>query len=275
MFSQLFVFERDLLRYGTMCSFFLSLLARFLLWILGWNKLTRTTSETLKGLPNCIGIYPHTSIWDGVIFACYKLSYPTLFPSFYTLVTERFWIWPLSWIFANTGCICINNSKIGCNQTEKILNVLRNQKSWVLFLSPKGTTNPKPWRKGFLVLATQLSVPIYVFGLNYLTHEAEVFDFPFVLETLLKDISPISSMIISSDEVRNFVPTGNELRTQDLRLLKTGLVHFLQKLHPLYYTNEIEIPYEKKNGTVCARKYLIAFHKLIEYRRGYDGKNST
>lgn len=214
----------------------------FILFVCGWKPLDVQSMAILRRLNSerCIAVYPHTSIWDGFFFALYRLAYPTFLGHFYILVAKKFFWGPCGWLLRRFHCVPIDNVSQHGNQLENIAEEFKLKDQYVLLISPKGTTAKRKFRKGFLVLAQLLDVPIYVFGLDYLTHQACIVDTPFrPPSTPLGRHDTLPD--ISYEEIHNSTfPTGGG----NVRNIKKGILRLFSHISPLYPDHEVEVPYD-------------------------------
>lgn len=144
-----------------------SFVFRFFLWLFGWQELEPQTQIQLTKISQGIFIYPHTSKWDSVIFGFYFCAFPTLFANTFTLFAARFFVCPLHFLLKRCHCIPIENTKRAQGQFQPLLTFLQSKKNFQLFMSPKGSSENRPWRTGYLRLSEALKCPIVVCGLDY------------------------------------------------------------------------------------------------------------
>ena len=154
--------------------FLLSRLAWCLLYIFGWKPLSTETLFVLKKVKQGVVVFPHTSIWDGMIFGLYSLAYPSEFKHSYALIARRYARYPFNYLLRKFRFVSVDNVNKGENQLQGLVDYFKN-KPFLLFMSPKGTILNRPWRKGFYIIAQKIDCPIYVAGLCYLERVARMF----------------------------------------------------------------------------------------------------
>lgn len=111
-----------------------------------------------------ICVAPHTSNWDFIIGL---LAYKALGRKANFLMKESWFFFPINFLFKSLGGIPVPAIK-GSGLTEVIVNMFRCRKYMNLAVTPEGTRSPNPnWRKGFLYIAKEADVPIYLGVIDY------------------------------------------------------------------------------------------------------------
>jgi hypothetical protein len=213
-------------------------LAKFILILLGWNFIVENKSKfkDLSQENNFILIFPHTTYWDGAIFLLYRLAYPQIFsksrmfldPYYYE--TLPYGGTTLLNYFGFIKSVSINSKKKE-NTIQKTASLLKEEKDFMLWISPKGCTQKKEWRSGYFYLAKEMNVPIVTCGLDYETKQC-----------VLQDIFKIDYNSETKEDVEEKIKLS------------------LGKIVPLYPENsEIKIikNYEKNNLSAISWKNLF------------------
>lgn len=140
---------------------------RFSVWLgnsvlrlLGW----RFEGKWCDSKKAVIAVAPHTSNWDflisiAVVF-CLRLKI-----SFFG--KKSIFIPPFSWFLQSWGGIPIDRrQKHGV--VAQIITEIDSRDSMLLCLAPEGTRSPAfPWKTGFLHIAHQADIPVFMIGLDY------------------------------------------------------------------------------------------------------------
>jgi 1-acyl-sn-glycerol-3-phosphate acyltransferase len=140
---------------------FVSWIGRSIMRLFGWG-----VEGEVPDYPKMVIIgAPHTSNWDGVVFALATFS----------LRTRMYWIGkhtlfrpPIGWLMRLGAGIPINR-KTTQNAVEQVVQILNQRERMVLVIAPEGTRKKTDhWKTGFYYIALGAKVPI-VFG--YLDYE--------------------------------------------------------------------------------------------------------
>jgi 1-acyl-sn-glycerol-3-phosphate acyltransferase len=140
------------------------LIARVLLWLLGWNL---QPSGTFPIVPKkCVLIVaPHTSGWDFIIGVLYR-SVLRLENARYLGKKELFKP-PFGFIFRWLGGTPVDRSS-SQNMVAGVSKLFQEKQEFMIALSPEGTRQRVDrLRTGFYNIAKQAHVPIVMIGLDF------------------------------------------------------------------------------------------------------------
>lgn len=131
----------------------MKLLAKLILWIVGWK-----VSVTAPDYPKCIiCVAPHTSNWD---FILGELAYLSVGRKAGFLMKETWFFFPLGIVFKAIGGIPVPRKRES-SLVENIIDRFNNTNKLCLAITPEGTrSRVSQWRTGFLHIAKAANVPI-------------------------------------------------------------------------------------------------------------------
>jgi len=142
-------------------------LCQWILSCMGWKIVGK-----LPDIPQYVLIVvPHTSNWDLIIglLARFAVNVRIKF-----LAKREIFVFPLSYIMRAMGGTPVDRST-SKNRVEKIVEMFKNNKEFVLGLAPEGTRSPvKRWKFGFYHIAHQAEVPIVMVGMDYPSREIRI-----------------------------------------------------------------------------------------------------
>ncbi len=135
-------------------------LGRSVLKLLGW----RFEGQWQDDPKMVITVAPHTSNWDFVIgiavVFCLRLNI-----SFFG--KHSIFIPPFDFFLRRWGGIPIDRTKKH-GVVAQIIDEIESRDSMLLCLAPEGTRSKVvPWKTGFLHIAAQAKVPVFMIGLDY------------------------------------------------------------------------------------------------------------
>ena len=136
-------------------------LAKFLLKLGGWKYVGNTPSHN-KGI---IVAAPHTSAWDWYwgMLALKSVDIPT-----YILIKKEFFVFPFGPILKALGAIPVDRGNSKNNMVGSLKAEFDKHERAFICITPEGSRKlRKKWKKGFLVLAQETGLPVYLGGLNY------------------------------------------------------------------------------------------------------------
>ncbi|MGS2721218.1 1-acyl-sn-glycerol-3-phosphate acyltransferase [Paraglaciecola aestuariivivens] len=111
-----------------------------------------------------IAVAPHTSNWDFVIGLAVKFNLG-LKISFFG--KDSIFIPPFGYLLKRLGGIPIKRSQAH-GVVSAMAEKMREAEQMILALSPEGTRSPiSPWKSGFLHIAHQAQVPVFLVAINY------------------------------------------------------------------------------------------------------------
>ena len=141
-----------------------SILCRFILYLLGWDFPDRDLLQHEE--KKLIILYPHTSKWDAVIGALFRVGY------FYhrnvrlLMWDEYYERWGPKFM-DKLGFIPVNNEKTKGN-TSRIADQLNKFDEFIFAISPEGTLQKnKRLKSGFYHLAKKTNAKITVLNLDF------------------------------------------------------------------------------------------------------------
>lgn len=135
-------------------------LARFLLWVTGWD-----TVGDIPDVPKAVLIAaPHTSNWDGFLALTYKVAVG-LDVRFFAK-DALFWF-PLGNLLRALGGIPLDRSNAQ-SAVNQAVSMFEAEKSFYFGLAPEGTRALRDaWKTGFYRIATEAKVPVFFGILDY------------------------------------------------------------------------------------------------------------
>lgn len=143
------------------------LFGSLMLRLLGW----KLEGEFPKDKKMVICLAPHTSNWDFfiAIFAVLKMKLKANW-----MGKKQIFVWPVKTLLKNMGGIPVDRSAPG-GLVQQVVDEFSHSDSMVFALAPEGTrTRVEKWKNGFLRIAQQANVPVY---LGYFDFERKVFGF--------------------------------------------------------------------------------------------------
>lgn len=213
----------------------ISPIARFILFVLGWSDPNTLKWIFMKDDIKTVGIYLHTSQVDFWIMLLYMLGYDYIRKRLYVLVKPQpFENKIVRYIL--TKLHCIPSSRIedsGTGKTAVIVDRLKELKSYIFLISPKGNTRNTEWRTGWWYIAKESGSTISIFTLDY--------------------------------RVKNIVYREVDMSSNDMGDVKRDIISKLKNTYPLYPRNS-EL---HTNDTISYGWYedwkMIAFFTIISY----------
>lgn len=129
------------------------LLARFLLWILGWR-----VDGKLPNLPKFVLIgAPHTSNWDFVLFLGLIFH---LRANVHFMGKAELFRFPIGWFFRYCGGVPVDRKK-STGLVDQMVKVYNESDKFILTIAPEGTRHHVvEWKRGFYHIAKGAGVPI-------------------------------------------------------------------------------------------------------------------
>lgn len=136
-------------------------LAKFIMKLGGWKFEGRPPHHN-KAIVLAV---PHTSLWDWFwgILTFKSEGIPT-----FILVKKEFFFFPLGYIMRALGAIPVDRGNKNNNMIEALKKEFEKHDKLYICIAAEGTRKiRKKWKKGFLVLAYQTGLPVYLGGLDY------------------------------------------------------------------------------------------------------------
>jgi 1-acyl-sn-glycerol-3-phosphate acyltransferase len=134
-------------------SFIFHILARLIMWILGWR-----VEGKLPDLPKYILIgAPHTSNWDFVLFL--GLIF-TLRANVRFMGKAELFRFPVGWFFRYCGGVPVDRKK-STGLVEQMVDACNKADRFILTIAPEGTRHyVTDWKRGFHHIAKGAGIPI-------------------------------------------------------------------------------------------------------------------
>jgi len=133
---------------------------RSMLGILGW----KITGEFPADKKCVICVAPHTTNWDFFIslFSVFAMDIKVRWGA-----KHQIFFWPIKSVFIRLGGMPINRTKSG-GLVGQITDEFNRSDSMQLALAPEGTRKyVEKWKYGFLRIAKEANVPVYLVSLDY------------------------------------------------------------------------------------------------------------
>ncbi len=138
----------------------MSLSAR-ILKLFGWS-VDITVPDSPKAI---ICVAPHTSNWD---FILGKLAYASVNRKSGFLMKSTWFFFPLGYIFKSMGGIPVVRKNKKNSLVEEVTRLFKENDNLTIAITPEGTRKAvSQWRTGFLRIAMNVDIPIYLGVLDY------------------------------------------------------------------------------------------------------------
>lgn len=132
-----------------------SIIGKALLKLIGW-RLEGPFPQDKKFV---ICLAPHTSNWDFFI-AIFAVLAMQLKASW--MAKHQIFVWPVKSLLIKLGGIPVNRKAPG-GLVQQVVDKIEHSDSMIFALAPEGTrTKVDPWKNGFLRIAKQANVPVYM-----------------------------------------------------------------------------------------------------------------
>lgn len=136
-------------------------IARLILKIFGW-KLKGGLPADKKAVVISV---PHTSIMD---FIWGKLTFISQGVPTYILMKKEFFFFPLGPILRALNVIPVDRGNKENHIVERMVEEFKKRDVMYLTITPEGSRKKrKKWKKGFLVIAKEAGVPVYLGRIDY------------------------------------------------------------------------------------------------------------
>lgn len=142
-------------------------MGKSLLKLIGWRLEGPFPQD--KKMVVCLA--PHTSNWDFfvAIFAVLAMQLKANW-----MGKHQIFVWPIRALLLKLGGIPVNRKAPG-GLVQQVVDQLDTSESMIFALAPEGTrTRVEHWKNGFLRIAKQANVPVYM---GYFDFERKVFGF--------------------------------------------------------------------------------------------------
>lgn len=155
-------------------SGFMSIIARMLLFLMGWSKLDALAYMRLIEHDHNVLIFSHTSYFDFYILILYMLAYPYRHHYVRTLIKPQ--------AFEKYGKILhilggIPSTRLEDKQggaVNRIVENLNKYEKFLFLISPKGKIEPGEWRSGYINIAKKTRSHMRTIGLDYVEKKVVV-----------------------------------------------------------------------------------------------------
>ncbi len=136
-------------------------IARFIMKIGGWKF-----QGELPAVKKAVIIsVPHTSIWD---FIWGELAFLSQGIPTFILMKREFFFFPLGVLLRALHVIPVDRGNKENKLVEQMVNEFKKRDVMYLTITPEGSRKKKKkWKKGFLVIAKQADVPVYLGRIDY------------------------------------------------------------------------------------------------------------
>ncbi len=115
-----------------------------------------------------MAVAPHTSNWD---FPISLATYFCLQVKMHFMMKKSIFVWPFAGMLTRFGGIPIDRSKKH-GVVGQMVERFQQQPDLIIALAPEGTRRRvEKWKTGFLQMAQQAKVPLFLVGLDYKTKE--------------------------------------------------------------------------------------------------------
>jgi len=156
-------------------------ISKLILYLSGWKHFNETDmTKYLKRDQSYVLTFSHTSVWDGVIFLLYKFAYPNVFRESRMPVKPQLYDSLPKWTHSILNDIGFIKStayeKKNGGFIKSTIDLLKKEKNFLLFISPKGKRENSPWRTGYYVLGQSLNCDYMACGLDYEKKRLVMFD---------------------------------------------------------------------------------------------------
>ncbi len=136
-------------------------IARFILRLFGW-KMRGELPADKKAVVISV---PHTSAMD---FVWGKLTYMSQGIPTTILIKKEFFFFPLGYLLKALGAIPVDRGNKENHLVERMVKEFREREVMYLTITPEGSRKKrKKWKKGFLVIAKEAGVPVYLGRIDY------------------------------------------------------------------------------------------------------------
>lgn len=144
-----------------------SLIARIVLFVMGWSPLTADDIEKINKYPRTVVIFSHSTYADFCLLLLYMMAHPNELGYVRTLVKPQ--------PFKRFGTIlrrlgAIPSTRLEDSQGGAVNRIVNELKEWdrcIFLISPKGSIVKREWRTGYYHIARELDAHLRVAGLDY------------------------------------------------------------------------------------------------------------
>lgn len=132
-----------------------AVIGKGLLKLIGW----RVEGPFPQDKKFVVCLAPHTSNWDFFI-AIFTVLALRMKASW--MAKHQIFVWPIKGLLTTMGGIAVNRNAPG-GLVQQVVDKIEQSDSMIFALAPEGTrTKVDPWKNGFLRIAKQANVPVYM-----------------------------------------------------------------------------------------------------------------
>lgn len=143
-------------------------LARCILFLTGWEPMSKPIVTKMRRIGRAVFIFPHTSNWDFVMASLYAIAEPKVYKDIYAVVKPQLFENRLGPFLKSAGLIpATRREDSNAGFVPNVIKILENKKRFHLLISPRGSRDGKEWRSGYYWIAKQMKVPIVVVGYDF------------------------------------------------------------------------------------------------------------
>lgn len=163
----------------------ISILSRFVLWLLGWHTSAILPEGTVKTV---MIVAPHTSYWD---FVYGRMTFWSSKLKIRVLIKKEAFFFPLGTLLRWLGGVPVARGQKN-NMVEQAAALFHKNKTMVLVITPEGTRRKVGhWKKGFYQIAMSANVPIALAYIDYRTKTGGIGPLFYPTGNYEKDLSVI------------------------------------------------------------------------------------
>lgn len=192
-------------------TYFLSPLARLLLWLFDWQPITDDFEQEFLNQPRKVIIFPHTTKWDFPILAAYALTRWSIYRSrVYLVMKPQLANGPFARFFKLFNCLAATRrEEPGGGFIARTVDQFKDEPTFSIIMAPEGTVARNEWRTGYFNLAKSLNCPIQVMGLDY--HQRcvvmKIPVLPIILESTERQLKEVMATIPTLYPENSVVPS--------------------------------------------------------------------
>ena len=135
--------------------------ARFLLWLGGWKRV----GDLPKDKKAVVISVPHTSTWD---FIWGKLTIMAEGIPTFILMKKEFFFFPLGPVLKALHVLPVDRGNRENHIVKRMVEEFNRRNVMYLTITPEGSRKRrKKWKKGFLLIAREANVPVYLGRIDY------------------------------------------------------------------------------------------------------------
>ncbi len=203
--------------------FCFSLICKLILLSTGWSLIGNDIMMRVANIDKAVVVFSHTSYVDFYILLLYLFSEPGKLDNVKILVKPQPFAYA-GWILRKLGAIPATKvSEKNGGAVNRIVNQLKNQETFILLLSPKGTILKQEWRSGYYHIANELNAQIIAAGLDYETKSIHL------SQGISSSFSEAHIKNYLMDYLSNIVPLYPECEIMPIRIYdenKKGIINW-------------------------------------------------